>query len=43
MDVYETGVDRYTFGCGTNGGNKVWLFRLLSVNKAPPDYTVSPS
>jgi hypothetical protein len=45
MDLYETSPNNfYIFGCGDSNGNSysVWLFRMLSVNKAAPNKGLYP-
>ncbi len=38
LDVYEASPNnRYIFGCGDKNQDRIWVFRMLSVNKAMPD------
>ena len=41
MDVLESGADTYIFGCASLESNELWVFRLLSVNYARPDESIS--
>ncbi len=43
LDVYEgLPSNRYVFGCGDRNQDRVWIFRMLSINTAMPD-NVSPT